>query len=60
MEIKNNNYNFAEFDEVMYSYFYLSNDIVIPLRVDISNVSITEYSEIFFKGERTEKELTVN
>jgi hypothetical protein len=60
MEIKNNNYNFAEFDEVIYSYFYLSNDIVIPLRVDISNISITEYNEIFFKGEKTERELIID
>lgn len=60
MEIKNNNYNFAEFDEVIYSYFYFSDDIVIPLKIDIADISIKEYNEIFFKAERTEKEIIID
>ena len=55
-----NNYNFSEFDEVILSYFYFSEELVLPLKIDIANVRIKESNVKHFKAKKENNTLTVN
>lgn len=53
------NNNFSEFDEVILSYFYLSEDICIPLRVDIADIDFSENKERQLKLKFENKQVTL-
>lgn len=55
-----NNYNFCEFDETIISYFHFSEDFVLPLKVDISDIQIKESKVRFLKAKKENNTLMVD
>lgn len=55
-----NNYNFSEFDEVIYSYFNFSEEFVLPLKIDIADIRFKEYNSKQFKAKRENNTLIIN
>jgi hypothetical protein len=55
-----NSYNFSEFDETIYSYFYINENICLPLRIDIADIKVYSNSYKFLKCKKEDNKIIID
>ena len=60
LQKENLNHNFSEFNIALNSYFKISEDFIIPLRIDIKDINFKDYDEIFLNIDKDNNEIIID